>query len=167
MNKKKKKKIDDCFQLPDLGFEEAIRWRIRDHHAGQIVLVARGQLDEIFHVNVARFRRVHLVYLHAGHRRTSRICAVSRRRNETHFATLLTYWGQIAHYGSQARIFALGATVRLQRNLIVAGYFAQIATQLVKHAMIAFHLIAWHKRMNGIELGPRAWLYLIIFYLRN
>jgi hypothetical protein len=46
--------------------------------------------------------------------------------------------------------------VWLEADLVVAGDLAQVGGELVEHANVALDLISWHKRMNGVELGPGA-----------
>ena len=113
--------VDHLADRADLLLEHAVGRRIGDHQRGEVGRVLLGLRGEVGEVDVAVGVAVDDDHLHADHLRRRRVGAVRRRRNQAHVAVALAARAVVAADRQQARVLALRARVRLQRDRVVAG----------------------------------------------
>ena len=140
--------VDHGADVADGGFEHAVGGRIGDHQRGQPVGVFRGLGAQIRQIDVAVAVAADDHDLQPGHRGAGGIGAVRRGRDQADVAMLLAAGFVPGADHQQPGIFALGAGVRLQRDLGEAGGGAQPGFQAADQGQVAGRLIRRGERMD-------------------
>src|SRR5471030_1224271 len=146
--------VDDLAQFLDAFFEHAVRRRVRDHHAGQVLRVQFGLGFQIGQVDVAAGVAGGDDDLHADHIGRRRVGAVRRRWNQADVAMAFAARFVVSLDDQQAGVLALRTGVGLQRHGRVAGQCAQHLFELGDHFAVADGLRVWRERVDVGELGP-------------
>ena len=129
-------RVHDFANFADGRFENAVRGRIGHHERAEIILVLIRFGAQIGEIDVAIFQRRDRHDFETGHDRAGRIRPVRRVRDETDVAMTFAARGVIFVNREQARVFALRAGIRLQRNRGEAGDLRQPRFELLAHLAV-------------------------------
>ena len=147
-------RVDNLAQFLDAFFKHAVGGWVGDHHAGQVGAVLFRFRLQVGQVHVAVGVAAGDDDLHADHVGRCGIGAVRRRWNQTDVAVAFAARLVVGLDHQQARVFALRAGVRLQRDGRVARQRAQHFFQLRDHFAVAHRLRVGGERVDVGELGP-------------
>jgi len=106
--------VHDPADLHDRLLEHAVRARVGHHQCTQLFLVLSRLGPQIGDVDVAALVAGDDHHLHAAHRRTRRVGAVCRLRNQTDVALFLAARAVVGADHQQAGVLALRPGVGLQ-----------------------------------------------------
>ncbi len=147
-------RVHDLAQFLDAFLEHAVGRRVGDHHAGQVLAVLLGLGLQVAEIDVAVVVAGGDHDLHADHAGRGRVGAVGRGRDQAHVAVAFAARFMVLLDHQEARVLALRAGVRLQRDGGVAGGGAQHGFQLGDHLAVADGLLVRRQRVDVRELGP-------------
>ena len=153
-------RMDRGADVGDVGFEHAVRARIRDHQRCQIGRVFDGLRGQVGDVDVAIGGGLHRHDLHAAHRGAGRVGAVRAGRYQADGAMPFAASLMVAPDGQQTGILTLRAGVGLQRDGRETGDVGECRFQLLEQLRVALRLLAWCERMQLAEFGPRHRIHL-------
>ena len=148
-------RVDDFANFADGFLEHAVRARISDHQARQIIFVRLGLGFQIGDVNVpirvARDRDD----FHARHHGTGGIGAVRGSRDEADVTMRLAARFVVRADDEQPGVFALRTGVGLQGNSREARDFRQPVFEVLEKDLVAARLCQRRERMDLCKLRPR------------
>ncbi|MNP00286.1 hypothetical protein D3C76_920750 [compost metagenome] len=146
--------MNDVAEARDALLEHAVGRGIGDHQRGQLRAVLRGLALQVGDIDVAPRVTVDHHHAQARHLRRGGVGAMRRRGNQAHITPRLATAGVVGADGQQACIFALGASVGLQRHGVIAGGRAEHGFQLVGQLPVTARLLGRGERVHGGEFGP-------------
>ena len=146
--------MDDGADLANRFLEHAVRRRVGDHQAGEVVLVFLSLGLEVGDIDVAVVVAIDDDDLHVAHLGGGRVGAVRRFRDQADLAVRFTAAGVVAGNRHQAGVFALGAGVRLHADGVEAGHRLQPFGEAGDHFVVAGDLLARGKRVDAAEFRP-------------
>ena len=145
--------VHDAANLAYARLEHAVGGGISYHQRGQPVAVRLGLASEVVDIHVAVFVTAHHHHLETGHDRAGRVGAVGGGRDQADIALTLPLHRLVFAYHQQARVFTLGAGIRLHGKCGKAREFAQHALQIVKQLLVALGLVQRREGMHGVEFA--------------
>ncbi len=143
-------RMDGLADIPDGGFEDAMRRRIGHHQRGEVVAVLLDLRAQVRDIDIAVAVAAHHHHLHARHHGGGRIGAMRRGRDEADVAMPLAPRAVPGADGEQPGILALAAGIGLQRHRGEAGDARQPGFQLADQRDIARRLV---HRCEGVDVA--------------
>ncbi len=144
----------------DVLLEHTVRRGVRDHQHGELVTVLLDLGAEVGRVHLAVVGGLDDDDLHAGHHGAGGVGAVRGRRDQADGALLVAVRPVVGADGQQAGELTLGAGVRLDGDLVVAGHLAETFLQLVDEREVALGLLHRREGVQLTEFGPGHRLHL-------